>query len=123
MKTVKSCLALFLVYRNPKAAETAGSEAALETPVVYGAAAATARYAAMVQAGVDKTEVPYIDLAVLQCFSWLLDPAQQKELKKIGSAMISKKGGEVGAPATKKAKKGSVAPSEVNDMVALLFKR
>jgi hypothetical protein len=66
------------------------------------------------------------ELAILQCFGWLLDPVQLKELKqKIGTSLfISKKGGDVSGPAAKKAKTGCVFCFRLQSkMVALLFKQ
>ncbi len=119
----KECLALFLTF-DSRAAGASASSADVVT-VMYGEQAAQGRFAEVVEVwGKHRDAVAYANVAILQDCKWLLEPAEQAVLKKIGSAIVAKKSGDVcGGPAAKKPKKGAVAPVDAKDLVAALFQR
>jgi hypothetical protein len=123
MLSVKECLALFLTFDSRAAGASAGS--ADVVTVMYGEQAAKGRFAELAEVwGKNRDAVAYANVAILQAFNWLLGPAEQADLRKIGSAIVAKKSGDVsGGPAAKKSKKGAVAPVDAKDLVAALFQR
>jgi hypothetical protein len=122
MITVKLRLGLYLTCKNPLAGRSSASVDA-QPKILVGVEAARKRFADIVDLAKQKKEIAYVDLTILLCFSWLLDPVQVNELKKFANSVVSGKGGDLNQPAAKKAKKGSLAPSDAKDMVAMLFKR
>ena len=71
----------------------------------------------------DPAKVSYSEVAILQCFAWLLAPEELKFLSGVGKALVS--GASAGGEAAKVAKKGkkSLGPEDVQERVSNLSAR
>lgn len=119
MAVAKARLGLLLMMPPPVGQAAAGSAQGVVTK--YGREAAAQHWAEIKASWEkDKGTVSYAAVSNLQAFSWLLQKAEQGELRKVGSAIVAMKSEGPSGPA-KKVKKGAAAGASAQSMVAALF--